>query len=66
MSESPSRRRVLRADGRTIHVAPKRGHLIICARGCCCGRDDKGKPIVHIDFYKQEYHERLHRAVPVA
>jgi len=58
MSESPSRRRVLRADGRTIHVAPKRGHLIICARGCCCGRDDKGKPIVHIDFYKQEYKRR--------
>ncbi len=52
------RRRVLRADGRTIHVAPKRGHLIICARGCCCGRDDKGKPAVPVDFYKQEYKRR--------
>ncbi len=57
-SEGRIRRRVLRADGRTIHVAPKRGHLIVCARGCCCGRDDKGKPAVHIDFYKQEYKRR--------
>ncbi len=57
-SEGRIRRRVLRADGRTVHVAPKRGHLIVCARGCCCGRDDKGKPAVHIDFYKQEYKRR--------
>ena len=52
------RRRVLRADGRTIHLSPKRGHLIVCARGCCCGRDDKGKPAVFIDFYKAEYKRR--------
>lgn len=57
-SEGRIRRRVLRADGRTIHVAPKRGHLIVCARGCCCGRDDKGKPAVHVDFYKAEYKRR--------
>ena len=57
-SEGRIRRRVLRADGRTIHVAPKRGHLIVCARGCCCGRDDKGKPAVPVDYYKAEYKRR--------
>ncbi len=58
MSEPTSRRRVLRNDGKTIHISPKRGHLLVCARGCCCGRDDRGKPAVHIDFYKQEYKRR--------
>ncbi|WP_422923399.1 cobaltochelatase subunit CobN [Singulisphaera sp. PoT] len=58
MSQPISRRRVLRNDGKSIHIAPKRGHLLVCARGCCCGRDDKGKPAVSIDFYKQEYKRR--------
>lgn len=58
MSLPTSRRRVLRNDGKTIHVSPKRGHLLVCARGCCCGREDRGKPTVPIDFYKQEYKRR--------
>ena len=60
VSQSPSqnRRRVLRNDGKTVHIAPKRGHLLVCARGCCCGREDRGKPTVPIDFYKQEYKRR--------
>ena len=57
-SQSQNRRRVLRNDGKTVHIAPKRGHLLVCARGCCCGREDRGKPSVPIDFYKQEYKRR--------
>ena len=56
--QSQNRRRVLRNDGKTVHIAPKRGHLLVCARGCCCGREDRGKPSVPIDFYKQEYKRR--------
>jgi cobaltochelatase CobN len=58
ISQSQNRRRVLRNDGKTVHIAPKRGHLLVCARGCCCGREDRGKPSVPIDFYKQEYKRR--------
>ncbi len=58
MPQPLSRRRVLRNDGKTIHVSPKRGHLLVCARGCCCGREDRGNPTVPIDFYKQEYKRR--------
>ncbi|MHC5541167.1 hypothetical protein ACYOEI_23340, partial [Singulisphaera rosea] len=53
-----NRRRVLRNDGKTIHVLPRRGHLLVCQRGCCCGREDRGNPIVPLDFYKQEYKRR--------
>jgi cobaltochelatase CobN len=58
VSQSTTRRRVLRNDGKTVHIVPKRGHLLVCARGCCCGREDRGKPSVPIDFYKDEYKRR--------
>jgi cobaltochelatase CobN len=58
VTQSQNRRRVLRNDGKAVHIAPKRGHLLVCARGCCCGREDRGKPSVPIDFYKQEYKRR--------
>lgn len=52
------RHRILRPDGKQIYLVPKKGHLIVCARGCCCGRTDRGNPAVPIDYYKQEYIRR--------
>lgn len=52
------RNRIVRPDGKQIYLVPKKGHLIVCARGCCCGRTDRGNPPVPIDFYKQEYARR--------
>ena len=70
------RNRILRLDGKPIHLVAKRGHLMVCAKGCCCGRTERGFAAVPIDFYKagiQETenpqagatdHERLPGAVP--
>jgi cobaltochelatase CobN len=52
------RSRVLRIDGKLVHVVPRRGHVLVCAKGCCCGRTDRGFAAVSIDFYKQEYKRR--------
>jgi cobaltochelatase CobN len=55
---STSRTRVLRMDGKLIYLAQKRAHLFVCAKGCCCGRTDRGHAAVPVDFYKQEYKRR--------
>src|ERR1700759_2484690 len=52
------RTRVLRMDGKLIYVAQKRAHLFVCAKGCCCGRTERGHAAVPIDFYKEEYKRR--------
>jgi len=52
------RHRTVLTDGKQIYLVPKKGHLIVCARGCCCGRTDRGNPAVPIDFYKEEYARR--------
>ena len=52
------RNRILRLDGKPIHLVAKRAHLMVCAKGCCCGRTDRGFPPVPIDFYKSEYKRR--------
>jgi cobaltochelatase CobN len=52
------RNRILRLDGKPIHLVAKRAHLMVCAKGCCCGRTDRGYAAVPIDFYKQEYKKR--------
>src|SRR5256885_1510735 len=52
------RTRVLRADGRQIQVVLKRGHLMVCAKGCCCGHTERGHAAVPVEFYKQEYKKR--------
>ncbi|UBV44871.1 cobaltochelatase subunit CobN (plasmid) [Deinococcus taeanensis] len=58
------RERVTRADGRTINVVRRRGHLSYCFFGCCCGRTDKGYPAAPADVYKDEWvHRRLRNAV---
>ncbi|MFC6803308.1 hypothetical protein ACFQDE_17590 [Deinococcus caeni] len=53
-----ARERVTRADGRTINVARRRGHLSYCFHGCCCGRTDKGYPAAPADVYKEEWVRR--------
>lgn len=53
-----ARERVTRADGRTINVARRRGHLSYCFHGCCCGRTDKGYPAAPADVYKDEWVRR--------
>src|SRR2546429_438513 len=52
------RMRVLRTDGKPINLVRRRGHLLVCAKGCCCGRTELGHAEVPIDFYKQEYKRR--------
>jgi cobaltochelatase CobN len=52
------RARVLRTDGKLINVVARRGHIMVCAKGCCCGRTERGHAAVPIDFYKQEYKRR--------
>ncbi|GAA5514175.1 aerobic cobaltochelatase subunit CobN [Deinococcus carri] len=56
-----SRQRVTRADGRTINVVRKRGHLSYCFHGCCCGRTDKGYPAAPEGVYKEEWTRRKMR-----
>jgi cobaltochelatase CobN len=58
MTKKRERTRVLRADGRMINVVRRRGHLMVCAKGCCCGRTERGYAPVPIEFYKQEYKRR--------
>ncbi|OLV19174.1 cobaltochelatase subunit CobN [Deinococcus marmoris] len=53
-----SRQRVQRADGRTINVVRKRGHLSYCFHGCCCGRTDRGFSAAPVDAYREEWTRR--------
>ncbi|HEX5270117.1 MAG TPA: cobaltochelatase subunit CobN, partial [Gemmataceae bacterium] len=52
------RNRILRLDGKPIHLVAKRAHLMVCAKGCCCGHTERGYAGVPIDFYKAEYKKR--------
>src|SRR4051794_10547965 len=52
------RNRILRLDGKPIHLVAKRAHLMVCAKGCCCGRTERGFAGVPVDFYKEEYKRR--------
>jgi cobaltochelatase CobN len=52
------RNRILRLDGKPIHLVAKRAHLMVCAKGCCCGRTERGFAGVPVDFYKEEYRKR--------
>jgi len=57
------RTRVLRLDGKPINIVKRRGHLMVCAKGCCCGRTERGHQAVPVDFYKLEYKKRKLRNV---
>ncbi len=52
------RNRIIRLDGKPIHLVAKRAHLMVCAKGCCCGRTERGFAGVPVDFYKAEYKKR--------
>jgi cobaltochelatase CobN len=58
MTKKRERTRVLRADGRMINLVRRRGHLMVCAKGCCCGRTERGYAAVPVEFYKKEYKRR--------
>jgi cobaltochelatase CobN len=49
---------VVLPDGRRVKVAPVRGHLFVCATGCCCGREDKGLPAVPTTAFHEEWERR--------
>ena len=60
---TPYRQRVTRADGRTINVVQRRGHLSYCYGACCCGRTDRGYAAVPVEIYKEEWLKRKLRNV---
>jgi nitrile hydratase accessory protein len=49
---------VYRADGSRVHVPRTRGHLFVCADGCCCGRTADGFPPVPRERFHQEWERR--------
>ncbi|UQN08586.1 cobaltochelatase subunit CobN [Deinococcus sp. QL22] len=55
---SVPRQRIVRADGRTINVVRRRGHLSYCFHGCCCGRTDKGYAEAPVATYTEEWTRR--------
>jgi cobaltochelatase CobN len=49
---------VVRPDGQVVNVLLPRGHLFVCATGCCCGRTDEGFPSVPTQLYHDEWERR--------
>lgn len=49
---------VTRADGRLVNVARSRGHLFVCASGCCCGRTEDGFAAVPAETFHREWERR--------
>jgi cobaltochelatase CobN len=54
---------VVRPDGRPVNVARSRGHLFVCASGCCCGRTEDGFAPVPADAFHLEWERRRLRNV---
>jgi nitrile hydratase accessory protein len=54
---------VIRPDGRLVNVARPRGHLFVCASGCCCGRTEDGFAAVPADLFHREWERRRLRNV---
>jgi len=52
------RSRVLRTDGKLMNIVHHRGHLMVCATGCCCGHVDRGYAPVPTDLYHREWEGR--------
>jgi cobaltochelatase CobN len=49
---------VRRPDGRLVNVARPRGHLFVCATGCCCGRTEDGFAPVPAETFHREWERR--------
>jgi cobaltochelatase CobN len=60
---TPFSQSVTRADGRTIDVVQRRGHLSYCYDACCCGRTDRGYAAVPVEIYKEEWLKRKLRNI---
>jgi cobaltochelatase CobN len=54
---------VVRPDGRPVNVARSRGHLFVCASGCCCGRTEEGFAPVPAETFHLEWERRRLRNV---
>ncbi len=54
---------VVRPDGRPVNVARPRGHLFVCASGCCCGRIGDGFAAVPAETFHDEWERRRLRHV---
>ena len=52
------RQKVTRADGKTVNIVQRRGHLSYCYSGCCCGHTDRGYAPLPVDAYKNEWVNR--------
>src|SRR5262249_28103500 len=50
-------------DGRPVNVARPRGHLFVCASGCCCGRTEDGFAPAPIETFHREWEQRRLRNV---
>lgn len=57
----PRRNLVIRADGKTINVPRRQGHLFVCASGCCCGHTEDGHASVPVELYDREWERRKWR-----
>lgn len=59
MSDARLKRNMIqRRDGRLVNAGMKRGMLVVCATGCCCGHTDRGYLPVPSDLYHQEWERR--------
>jgi nitrile hydratase accessory protein len=58
MTYERRRNLVMRADGRPVNVARSRGHLFVCASGCCCGRTEDGFAPVPAETFHREWERR--------
>lgn len=58
MAEQIKRNMVQRLDGRMVNAGARRGMLIVCATGCCCGHTERGFAPVPTDLYHTEWERR--------
>ncbi|MGQ9826559.1 MAG: cobaltochelatase subunit CobN [Roseiflexus sp.] len=58
MAERLKRNMVQRLDGRMVNAGARRGMLIVCATGCCCGHTERGFAPVPTWRYHQEWERR--------
>jgi cobaltochelatase CobN len=58
LSDVPQRNMVQRLDGRMVNAGRKRGMLMVCVHGCCCGLTERGFAPVPTDLYHNEWERR--------
>lgn len=52
------RNSIQRPDGEYINAGHKRGMLVVCATGCCCGITERGFAPVPAELYHHEWARR--------